>query len=108
MKKNFFRFILMVILPLSSFSQSKIETYTKEGIQYHDKGSYDKAIESYEKALKIDPKSTLLNYEIALSYFSKGEYKRAIKHSDIVLKQGEDLLLQAYMTKGGITTLDRT
>lgn len=100
MKKRRFGLILLLLLSLNSFAQSEIETFVKEGIQYHDNGNFDKAIELYEKALEINPKSTLANYEIALSYFSKGEYKEAIKHSDIVLKQDEDLLLQAYMTKG--------
>lgn len=100
MKKKLFGFIILLLLSINSFAQSEIETLVKEGIKYHDNGNYDKAIESYEKALEINPKSTLANYEIALSYFSKGDYKEAITHSDIVLKQDEDLLLQAYMTKG--------
>lgn len=100
MKKQLFGFIFLLLFSINSYSQSEIENIVKEGIQYHDNGEFDKAIQSYEKALKIDPKSSLVNYEIALSYFSKGEYKEAIKHSDIVLKQDKDLLLQAYMTKG--------
>ncbi len=100
MKKRLFGFILLLLLSINSFSQSEIENLVKEGIQYHDNKEYDKAIETYEKALKINPNSTLVNYEIALSYFSKGDYKEAVKYSDVVLKQDKDLLLQAYMTKG--------
>lgn len=83
-----------------SNAQSTIEDFVKEGIEYHDKGDYEKAIEIYKKALKIDPKSTLVNYEIALSYSSKGDYKEAIKYSDIVLSQNEEYMLHAYITKG--------
>src|SRR5690606_36703391 len=50
--------------------------------------------------LKLDPESALVNYEIALSYFTKGDYKEAIKYSDIVLNQNKDYMLHAYITKG--------
>ncbi|WP_411768380.1 tetratricopeptide repeat protein [Winogradskyella sp. A3E31] len=100
MKKRLFGFIILLLLSINSFAQSDIENLVKEGIQYHDNREYDKAIETYKRALKIAPNSTLVNYEIALSYFSKGDYKEAVKYSDVVLKQDKDLLLQAYMTKG--------
>lgn len=92
--------LTLALLAIQVNAQSSIEDFVKEGIQYHDNGEYDKAIESYEKALNINPKSPLANYEIAYSYFSKGDYKKAIKYSDAVLKQKKDYLLQAYITKG--------
>jgi tetratricopeptide (TPR) repeat protein len=95
--------ILTVTFLFSSifiFAQNSVEDYVKEGIKYHDNGDYDKAIIAYNKALKLEPKSTLVNYEISLSYFSKGNYKDAIKYSDFVLKQKENHMLQAYLTKG--------
>lgn len=95
--------ILAITLLLATnltLAQNSIEDYVTEGIQHHDSGNYDKAIKSYNKALKIDPLSSLVNYEISLSYFSKGDYKEAIKHSDLVLKINKDHVLQAYLTKG--------
>ena len=92
--------ILLVFISTLSIAQSGVEDIVKKGIQYHDKGDYDMAIETYKKALKINPKSTLVNYEIALSYFAKGGYKQTIKYSDAVLNQNKDHLLQAYMVKG--------
>lgn len=100
MKNRLFAFILSLVISISSLAQSSMENFVKEGIQYHDNGDYDKAIETYEKALEIDPNSTLVNYEIALSYFTKGAYKKAVEYSDVVLKQDKDFLLQAYVTKG--------
>ena len=54
--------ILFIFFFISSpiIAQTSIEDLVKEGIQYHDNGEYDKAIEIYKKALKIDPKSPLL------------------------------------------------
>ncbi|MEL6634019.1 MAG: tetratricopeptide repeat protein [Bacteroidota bacterium] len=96
--------ILITILPFflshPIFAQSTVEDYVKEGIRYHDNGAFDQAIDTYQKALELDPKSPLVNYEISMSYFSKGDYEKAIEHADIVLKQKDDLMMQAYLIKG--------
>jgi len=89
-----------LLLTLSSFGQNKIDSLIKVGIQYHDNGEYGKAIEIYNAALKIDPKSTLINYELSMSYMYSGDYKKAIKHSDVIIKQKKDHLLLAYISKG--------
>lgn len=100
MKKRNFGILLFLCLSLNIFAQSDIDNFVKQGIQQHDNGDYDKAIETYKKALQLDEKSALVNYEIALSYFSKGAYEETIKHSDVVLRQDKDFVLQAYLTKG--------
>lgn len=92
--------LVMIFVSSLTFAQSSIDDLVKEGIQHHDNGDFQKAIASYEKALEISPKSALVNYEIALSYFSLGDYKKSIKYSDKVLKQKKDYMIQAYMTKG--------
>lgn len=91
--------LLLLVLTSQVFAQTDIENFVKEGIQLHDNGNYDKAIEVYKKALKLDPNSPLVNYEIAFSYFTNGDYKMAIKHSNVVLEQNTDYMLEAYMTK---------
>ncbi len=88
------------LLTFNILAQSSIEDFVKEGIKYHDSGDYDKAIDTYEKALKLDSKSTLANYEISLSYFTKGDYKKAIKYSDKVIKQDKEYMVESYLTKG--------
>lgn len=92
--------ISSIFIAVTCFGQSKIDSLVQVGIKYHDNGEYDKAINAYKEALKIDPKSTLINYEISFSYLNAGDNKNAIKHSDIVLKQKKDNLLPAYITKG--------
>lgn len=92
--------IVFTLLASRAFAQTSVEDLVREGIQYHDQGDYDKAIETYKKALEIDPNSALVHYEIALSYFTKGDYEKAIQYSDLVLEQNQDYLLQAYLTKG--------
>lgn len=81
-------------------AQSEVERIIREGIEYHDDGEFDKAIETYNRALVLDPKSSLIHYELSLSYFSNGDFKKAIKHADVVLKKKGDHLTPAYVTKG--------
>lgn len=103
--KNFVFLITFLLTAPMVFAQSDLENLVKEGIELHENGNYEEAIETYKKALVIDPKSTLVNYEIALSYFTKGDYEEAVKYSDVVLKQDEDFILQAYLTKGSALDL---
>lgn len=90
----------MTFLSAPIYSQDKAEEFVKEGITLHDNGEYDKAIKEYEKALKIEPNSPLVNYEIALTYFSKNEYLKSVQYSDRVIEINDDLLIEAYLTKG--------
>lgn len=95
-------FIIIFILILNSISlqaQSTVDDFVKKGIEYHDAQNYELAIETYKKALEKNPKSTLVNYEIALSYFSSKNYKKSIEYSDKVLKQKSTHMIQAYITK---------
>ena len=92
--------ILLFFITSYVIAQSEVEGFIREGIAHHDAGDYTKALESYKKALDLEPNSAMVNYEMALSYFSKGDYENAIKHSDIVLDQKGEFMLQAYMTKG--------
>ena len=83
------------------FAQEDVNSLVKEGIKLHDAREYDKAIAIYKKALKIDPKSSLVNYEIALSYMQNQDYKNAVKYSDKVLKaKNAKHELAAYMVNG--------
>jgi tetratricopeptide (TPR) repeat protein len=83
-----------------SFGQNDINRIIEKGISFHDAGNYEKAIETYKEALQIDPKSSLVNYEISLSYFYKKDYKQAIKHSDVVIDNDDKHVKAAYITKG--------
>ncbi len=94
-----------VFLSAASMAQTTVIELVKEGIRYHDSGDFDKAIKTYEKALKIEPKSTLVNFEISLSYFAKGDYKETINYSDVVISQKKEYMLEAYVNKGSALDL---
>lgn len=95
---------LLLCLCLSTtflLAQSKVEKLVGKGVALHDKGDYDGAIDLYKQALKLDPNSELVNYELALSYFHKKAYKTSIKYSDKVINSKDSkFAIHACVTKG--------
>jgi tetratricopeptide (TPR) repeat protein len=93
--------ISLIFMFSYTFGQNQeIENLVQKGIEFHDKGEYKKAIEFYQKALSIDPNSSLANYEIAFSYFSDKDYKNAEIYSKKVIDLKKDNLLAAYIAYG--------
>jgi len=90
----------LLLIPTLIYCQAGVDSLVQIGIYYHDNGEYDKAIETYKKALEIEPNSALVNYEIAMTYMYANAYENSIKHSDKVIELNDKYLLQAYITKG--------
>lgn len=105
--KNFV--YLFLVFSLTCFSaigqESKVKAHVQDGIKLHDSGQYKEAIAEYKKALRVDPKSALVHYEIASSYFSMKNYKKAIEHADEVIDQKGDFVDMAYIVKGSALDL---
>lgn len=99
MKKQLLYLVLFLTAGLG-FSQEEIDSLVQLGVKYHDNGQYELAIKQYKKALAIEPQSSLVNYELAMTYMYAGDYEKAVKYSDIVLAQNGENLLPAYITKG--------
>ncbi|HHF53179.1 MAG TPA: tetratricopeptide repeat protein [candidate division WOR-3 bacterium] len=60
--------------------------YNQIGLNYYNKGEYDKAIESFQKALHSEGESASVHYNLGLAYQAKGildeaarEYKRSLE-----------------------------
>lgn len=100
-KMNHLKLLLAGLFLIACFpghSQSEdVYALVEQGVELHDAGDYQAAIEQYKKALELEPGSDLVNNEIALSYFAAGEYKKSAAHSRKVLdlKQGD--LTLAYI-----------
>lgn len=77
--------------------------YIENGIALHDEGQYLQAIKQYEKALKIDKKSALAYYEIALSHYALDNKKSALKYANKAFKSrgGQDMPM-LYEMKGSL------
>ena len=59
------------------------------GLAFQQKGLYDKAIEQYDLALKLDPKLTEARNNLGTVYLVKSEYDNAIKQFEGCLKDPE-------------------
>lgn len=97
--------LFLFLIPLVVFGQEEIETIVKAGIELHEAGKYEEAVEKYKEALKIDKQSSLVNYEIGYAYFAMKEYKKSIKYLDKVIKKNDGFLKEAYTVKGSCVDL---
>ena len=76
--------------------------------RYVSEKQFDKAIEAYERALKIDPRSPILLTELAVIYLRQGKIDVALKLAEQSIESSPDyspsylLLGQLYASKGQI------
>ncbi len=96
--------LLLAFIAMVAHSQNTVEKYVREGVQYHDAGDYQSALEVYQHALYLNPRSSLANYEMAMTYSVMNEYDSALKYADIVIELDDNSLIPAYIVKGN--TLD--
>lgn len=94
--------ILLSFIGTLAIGQDKLAELYNEGIQYHDRGEYDKAIAKYEEALELSPDNPDLYYEIGYSYNMKGDNKNALKYYDKAIKYGTDRVDNAIMAKANV------
>jgi Tfp pilus assembly protein PilF len=106
MKRISFLILTLSMSAIQAFSQSdKATSYVAEGVKLHDKGNYSAAIREYQKALDIDPNSTLANYETANTYFAMKNYTKAIEHVDKVISLHQGNVDESYVLKGSALDL---
>ncbi len=55
------------------------EEYTEKGNNNYHKSEFEKAIEAYKKAIKIDPDSDGAHHNIGLAYDNLGKFEKAIE-----------------------------
>jgi tetratricopeptide (TPR) repeat protein len=84
--------ILLFALGQIAYGQSNQEKALakgREAVKLEDQGKYDEAIKLLEEAQKLDPQSTMYPYELAYSYYSKDNYKKAAKYLEGIVKRPE-------------------
>lgn len=93
--------LLICGFSLPGFAQeTSFEQFIEKGIALHDAGDYENAIKEYEKALELEPNSGTAHYEIAYSYFLKGDYKCAVRYSENAIGLETDNQLLNYIMLG--------
>jgi len=64
--------------------------YVQRGVQWSDKGDYDRAIADHAAALKLDAKARHANYYRGTAWSNKGEFDRAIADFDAAIQLRSD------------------
>lgn len=73
-------------------TQSSFQTFLKQGLHFHEQGVYNKALEFYQEAYRINPHSSKVNYLLGTLAFQGKNYQLAegLFHSAIKYeKNGE-------------------
>lgn len=70
------------------------EQLIQEGIELHDEGEYEEAIDRYNAALELDSTLTVAVYELSLSYLELKDFENALIYSSMVI-DSEDKKLWA-------------
>lgn len=93
--------LLILASILNCYGQgNSFDDFMKQGVRFHDEGKYDEAIEMYKKALELDPTSTVTNYEISLTYFTKQDWAQAIVYGKNVINLNSGNRLEAFVVLG--------
>ena len=53
--------------------------YPNQGVTYYQQGKYDIAIESYQKAIRINPNFAVAHNSLGVAYEKQGKYDLAVK-----------------------------
>lgn len=76
------------------------EQLIREGIELHDKGDYDGAINRYEEVLRESPSNVQALYEMSFSYYAKKDYQKSIDVGYRAAQFKSDLLEAVYVQLG--------
>jgi tetratricopeptide (TPR) repeat protein len=93
--------IVMIMFIGSTFAQTPmVDRLINEGVDLFDQGDYDAAIKKYEKAIDLNPKNMAARYELAYTWYTKGDFKKAIEHSQVVVQVKKDYWIDAIVIYG--------
>jgi tetratricopeptide (TPR) repeat protein len=104
--KSFLSILIILMGSLNIFAQDKAETFIKEGVELHDAGKYDDAIVKFEAAIKLEPKNYTAHYEIANTYVTQKNFKKALKHADIATNAKDVTAGLAFILIGNVKDMD--
>jgi len=61
-------------------------TYVEKGIEYFSLSQYEKAIKSYDKAIRLNPKTANVYNKRGVAYQALGQYDKAIQDYDEAIR----------------------
>ncbi|HHT9118798.1 MAG TPA: tetratricopeptide repeat protein, partial [Candidatus Hypogeohydataceae bacterium YC38] len=72
-----------------AYAQDAVEYFNQGNMAYRE-GKYDEAVESFKKALELNPTDASSHFGLGNSYFLKRNYEKAITHYKEVIKLRPD------------------
>ena len=94
MKTFFTSFLLLMYFFIAA--QTTAPEFIAIGVQEHDKGNYDKAVENYEKALEAEKGNQEAYYELGLTYLKMKKYDKSIECAEKLIK---NKICKIFITK---------
>lgn len=102
-------FSIVLFLCISTLTLAKegdrLIDLLRKGNAQHDVGNYEKALEFYKKALKIDSTSGIVHYEIAYSLMALKRYEESAQYSRRVIDLNSKQQQGAYVMLGSALNL---
>lgn len=75
----------------AKLTKADLATFNNLGLSLRKQGQWRQALDEYKKALKVDPKSDILYYNLAMAYTEGKQIKNALKCAEYALKLNPDL-----------------
>jgi tetratricopeptide (TPR) repeat protein len=94
-----------VIKPGRDKGEKLAEAFNNRGIAYRFKGDFDRAIQDYGQAIRLNPKSSAAFNNRGVAHDQKGEYERAVADYELSIKLKPSVEAHfnrgnAYLAKG--------
>lgn len=87
-----------VLFPAITFSQ--IDSLLRKGMCFHDQGKYREALECYQQVLQTDPTNAEAMYEMAYTFMTTGDFKRAAEYARNSIRKGKTFYSGSYAVWG--------
>jgi len=85
---SFLFFLIPLFFPLSAPAEQSAMNYFVDGVEAFDRGDYNEAVRSLEKAIQLKPSNLEFRYYLGLSYGALNRNEKALKiFSEIVDKE---------------------
>jgi len=94
MRQTLLVMLAFFMLASRSSAAPAFKEEVKNGNMLYNEGSYEAALEEYEKALLNSPDSDVINYNMGTALYKLGEYKAAISHFEKALVSESENLEQ--------------
>jgi len=89
----------LIIARQSGDPERLAAAFNNRGTLYDDKGDYDRAIEMFNEAIRLNPRDAVTFYNRANSYYNKNDYVRSIADDDEAIRL-DPTFADAYNDRG--------